>query len=161
MDTELEARLRELEDREAIRRLKQLYCQCVDGGWDKPTHDGEALAELFTEDGVMEFVQGDGPGGVTRSVGREEIRVSMKHASVSPYASHNMCGELIEVAGDTAHAVWHAMNYLTWPAGASFPPGTFVYTMVYHEDYVRTGEGWKIKHLRGITRGSHPLPNAG
>jgi hypothetical protein len=149
----LEQRLQKLEDYEAIRRLKGLYCQCVDGGWDRMTHDGDAFVELFTDDATMEFVRDPKLGPPARADGRESIRTMINAAQAASYASHNMCGELIDIDGDTAHATWHAMNYLTWPGF------TYVGTFIYHEDYVRTPDGWRIKSLRAVCRGIHPLEN--
>ena len=151
MTLSLEQRIQKLEDTEAIRRLKGYYCKYVDGGWDKKTHDGDSLATLFTEDAVMEFVNDPSGGRGARYEGREAIRTNINKASLASYASHNMCGELIEVNGDTATGIWHAMNYLTWPHAS------YVTTIIYHEDYIRTAEGWKISNLRALCRGIHPL----
>jgi ketosteroid isomerase-like protein len=149
----IEQRLRRLEDIEAIRALKGLYCLCVDGGWDRKTHDGDSFAQLFTEDAVMEFVTDPALGPPSRSEGREAIRRQINSAQTAFYAAHNMCGELIEIDGDSATATWHAMNYIGWP------DKTFVSTFIYHERYVRTSSGWRIAGLRAVCRGIHPLAN--
>lgn len=155
MNVDLLKRLQRLEDLEEIRRLKGLYCQCVDGGWDRMTHDGDALAQLFTEDAHLEFVFDPKLGRTTIATGRDQIRMLINAAQSASYASHNMCGDIIDIDGDTAHATWHAMNYLTWPAQ------TYVSTFIYHEDYVRTPDGWRIACLRAVCRGLHPLASGG
>ena len=67
--TDVEQRVRRLEDAEEIRQLKALYGGYWDAGWSGARSDGEKLAELFTEDGVWD-------GGPLSPVlhGRQEIR---------------------------------------------------------------------------------------
>ena len=58
-DPALVARLKRLEDVEAIERLKTMYCFHCDDGFDP-----EAIAALFCEDGVWDGgsrVEGRGP----------------------------------------------------------------------------------------------------
>jgi hypothetical protein len=150
----VDERLQKLEDIEAIRHLKGMYCLYVDGGWDHITHDGDKFSTLFTEDAVMEFVTDPALGLPSRSEGREAIRKTINSARVVSYAAHNMCGEMIDVDGERARATWHAMNYISWPNT------TFVSTLIYHEEYVRTADGWRIKNVRAICRGIHPLENS-
>ena len=52
----LERRLQRLEDIEEISKLKARYCNFVDGGWDRPTHDYDGVASIFTDDGVWEAI---------------------------------------------------------------------------------------------------------
>ena len=61
---DIEARLRRLEDIEAIKQLKALYCKFCDDGYD-----ADGIAGIFTEQGIWD-------GGKTFGVanGREEIR---------------------------------------------------------------------------------------
>ena len=68
--SDLERRVRELEDVEEIRRLKWRYCRCWDVGWSTHDGDGDGLAALFAEDGVW-----DGrPLAATVLRGRDAIR---------------------------------------------------------------------------------------
>jgi len=53
MSRTIEERLRALEDREEILRLKARYVNYNDGGWNGPTHaNPQAVADMFVEDGI-------------------------------------------------------------------------------------------------------------
>ena len=64
---QLEARLNDLADREAIRELTSNYCQRVQRG------DVEGVVELFCEDGSIEM-------GETVNRGHEQLRSSYREA---------------------------------------------------------------------------------
>ena len=55
-----------------ISRLKAAYCEAVDGGWDRRTHNGEAVASLFVKDGVWDAGsiggRGEGHEGIVRTI---------------------------------------------------------------------------------------------
>jgi hypothetical protein len=147
----LEQRVAYLEDFEAIRRLKGLYCLAVDGGWDAAAHRGDEFAQLFTDDATLEFRLDPSLGEPAVAKGREAIRRMINAASFTPYASHNMCGEMIQVDGDRATAKWHAMNFVSGDAG-----GTVLTVHIYDESYVRTSRGWRIASVVATCRGIHP-----
>jgi hypothetical protein len=48
----LEKRVQLLEDIEEISKLKASYCNYVDGGWDRPTHDYDGRLDLHGGRGV-------------------------------------------------------------------------------------------------------------
>jgi ketosteroid isomerase-like protein len=132
----LEKRLRTIEDIEEISKLKARYCNCVDGGWDRPTHDFDGVVELFTEDGVWDA------GEKLRGDGREGIREFFKKARSISFAFHRITNPIIEIDGDTATGNWHVMVALTHPDGrAVWIAG------IYNDEFVRTAEGWKFKRL--------------
>jgi hypothetical protein len=134
--TSLAQRVRLLEDLEEIKQLKALYCQYCDGGWDRPTHDYDAIAALFTEDAVTEGTAG-------RTEGRENIRRLYRSYQVTPFAFHRVTNPIIRVAGNRATGNWHVLVALTRPDGqAVWVAG------IYDEEYVRTREGWRIKTLK-------------
>ena len=132
----LDQRLRVVEDIEAIKKLKALYCKYADGEIMGPTHDYDRFAELFVEDGV--FIYED----LWNLVGREEIRRQIKDCQRIIFAFHRVTNAIIDVNGDTATGNWHVVvpmilpgDQATWVAG------------IYEEDYVRTTEGWRFKKL--------------
>jgi hypothetical protein len=134
--TTLAQKVRVLEDIEAIKQLKALYCKYCDGGWAGPTHDYDKIAALFTEDAVT-----DGTAG--RTQGRENIRRLYKSYQASPLAFHRVTNPIIEVAGDRATGNWHVLvailrpdSQAVWVAG------------IYDEEYARTRDGWRIKILK-------------
>jgi hypothetical protein len=132
----LEKRVRLLEDIEEISKLKARYCNYVDGGWDRPTHDYDGVASIFTEDGVWEAVP------TIRAETREGIRDYFRRAQDISLAFHRISNPIIEVDGDKATGNWHVLVALTHPNGkAVWIAG------IYNDDFVRTSEGWKFKKL--------------
>ncbi|MDX1383576.1 MAG: nuclear transport factor 2 family protein [Thermoanaerobaculia bacterium] len=132
--SDLEARVRRLEDVEAIRRLKARYCFACDAGYDV-----EALAELFTEDAVW-----DG-GALGVAEGREAIRRFFERApQAMSFAVHMVTNPLIEIDGDTATGAWYLLQAATHAPSESAVWGS----ARYDEEYVRTETGWKFRRLR-------------
>jgi ketosteroid isomerase-like protein len=132
----LERRIKLLEDIEEISKLKARYCNYVDGGWDRPTHDYDGVASIFTEDGVWEAVP------TIRAETREGIREYFRKAQDISLAFHRVTNPIIEVDGDTATGNWHVLVALTHPNGKAVWIGG-----IYNDDFVRTDEGWKFKKL--------------
>jgi hypothetical protein len=89
--SDLEARIRRLEDIEAIRALKARYCNLADRGFNGAGHDDEAFASLFTDDGVFEGSAGPLQG---RAAIRERAR------AFHPLSMHLVMNPEIEVDGD-------------------------------------------------------------
>jgi ketosteroid isomerase-like protein len=132
----LAQRVRALEDVEEIKQLKASYCNYCDGGWDRPTHDYDRIADLFTEDAVTQGTAG-------RTAGRENIRRLYRSYQVTPFAFHRVTNPIIKVAGDRATGNWHVLVALTRPDGqAVWVAG------IYDEEYVRTKDGWRIQVLK-------------
>lgn len=104
--TDLSHQLAKLEAREAIRDLKARYARACD-----PVPDGEAIAPMFTEDGVFDCGE---LFGVHR--GRDAIR---KHFSRGPevikWTLHLIGSPLIEVAEDLRSATgsWYLWQPMT------------------------------------------------
>ena len=122
----LEARVRALEDVEAIRRLKARYAELVDaryaeGGVAEPGAVEELarrIAGLFTEDAVWD---GGAALGVCR--GREAIRERMARPTLH-FSHHYFVKPRIEVDGDRATGRWDLLAPCTtaderamWMAG--------------------------------------------
>lgn len=134
----LEARLRALEDAEAIRRLKARYAELVDARYErgaaKPSAElaplAEAIAALFTEDAVWEG------GALGTCSGRAAIRERMAQPTLL-FSRHYFVNPQIAVAGDRATARWELLAPCTatdgrpmWMAG------------VEDDEYARLGEAW-------------------
>ncbi|MFN0092090.1 MAG: nuclear transport factor 2 family protein [Acidimicrobiales bacterium] len=134
---ELAARVRTLEDIEAIKRLKAQYCAYCDDGYD-----ADGLATLFTDDAVW-----DGGEVFGRAEGREKIRRFLGAAPrVLPFARHYVTNPLIEVDGDEATARWLLLEPCTL-AGESDPAKAMWLAASYLDRCVRTPEGWKFHHV--------------
>jgi ketosteroid isomerase-like protein len=133
-DRDLAARVRRLEDVEAIKQLKARYCTICDDD-----HDPERITSVFSEDAIWEG------RGIGRAEGHAAIRELFRgfQRAIS-YSQHMAVNPLIEVDGDTAKAVWYFFGLFTFRDGnlAKWQAAR------YHEDYVRVDGEWKIRHLR-------------
>ena len=131
---ELEARVTRMEDIEAVKQLKALYCEICDDD-----HNPDKIVTIFTEDGIWE-----GPG-IGTATGHAEIRALFENfQSMMSFSQHMTMNPRIRVDGNTAHATWYFFgpftfrknNQARWQATR------------YHEAYVKADGNWKIKHLK-------------
>jgi uncharacterized protein (TIGR02246 family) len=139
------ARLRALEDREAIRQL------LVDYGAALDRRDFAAFGALFTED--AEYVSGGTP-----LTGRAAIRAQLERTLSSNPMNlpapnfHLSFNPSITLDGDRATAVSLGAYTAPDPAGG----GTrLVFFVWYQDELVREADGWKFR--RRVV-GSGPLP---
>ncbi len=127
-------RLRELEDREQIRKIFIDYAKYLDSG------DHAGYAGLFSDDGVLVAQLGEavGPAAIQEVLDKNLGPQVRGHL---PEAIHVMNNQRIDIDGDTATTtvVWF---YLT-----SDPDGvpTVLQSGRYSDDLVRDNGGWKIK----------------
>jgi hypothetical protein len=135
----LKRRLQLLEDIMEISRLKAAYCEAVDGGWDRRTHNGEKVAALFVDDGVWDAGKIGG-----RGEGHDGIVQIINSFQNMPFALHRVTNPDIRVNGNKATGKWHVIAYLSQPDGT---PVMFMGT--YRDSFVRTPQGWKFRHLGG------------
>jgi ketosteroid isomerase-like protein len=125
--TSIEATVRALADKEAIRDLARRYAHCV---WQK---DVDGAVALFTEDGEMDT--GDRPPIRGRAALGEEYARMITGPQFQPFV-HN---HLVELGGDTASGVC----YLDVRAAVD---GKSMIGAGYYEDrYVRVGGGWRFR----------------
>ena len=128
----LEKAVRNLSDQLDLFRLTASFAPCVDSG------DGEATANLWIEDGVYQT-------DVGRYDGRKEIAAMVRGAAnldvIKAGSGHVVTMPRLTITGDEAVGVGHALlfvrdgdGYRTWRLSAN------------RWDYVRTPEGWRIKH---------------
>ena len=142
--TGLEARMKHLEDREAvkedvkaIKQVKYKYLRCVDSKlWDE-------LAECFTEDATTDYRDGK---WVCQGV--QEIVQFLKRLRPHRLSVHHAHHPEITMTSDTtATGVWSFNDYVidsqadTSLRGAGF----------YYDEYVKVNGEWKMK-LTGYTR---------
>lgn len=141
----LESRAQRAEDILAIHNLMADYSNAADGGWNRATHDPDAVAALFTEDGVWE---GDKGGKVE---GRSAIRELFAYLQkTTPFAFHTMANARIEVNGDTAVGQWHLILLLVTAQGSVVdrPLGEIFGAGVYTNHFVRTRDGWRFRKIQ-------------
>lgn len=149
METDLERRLREAEDYRQIVELKSTYCDRCDRNGPGPVDaawGADGVAELFVADGVWEAeVLG------VHAVGREAIRASFAARRRTAFvSSHSVANPIIRIDGDTASGQWNGIFYSCSAAGTQIGFGT------YHEQYVRTADGWRFRQLRLTMTGAGP-----
>jgi uncharacterized protein (TIGR02246 family) len=135
--TDLERRIRALEDIEAIKQLKYRYADACDRGYDADT-----LADLFTEDAIWE---GDLFG---RHEGRDAIREFFRGVSTDiPFARHFMMNPIISVNGDEATGAWYLFQTCTFAEGNTPILGAASYA----DRYRRVDGTWKFRNLQLIS----------
>jgi hypothetical protein len=137
MDLETLARkIQWLEDLEAIKRLKHLYCAFCDNNYD-----ADGIANLFVEDGIW-----DG-GQFGRCAGRAAIRTFFQKASNSlSLAAHQVMNPVIDIDGNRATGRWKLIQPCTQETKDG--PRAMWLVANYHDEYVRTDTGWKFQSLR-------------
>ena len=137
---------------EEIKALKARYCRCLD------TKDWPGLAELFTDNAVLDVTQDTGNPPLE---GREAIIAQIRFAVDDAATAHQVhTPEIAFDSADRATGVWAMQDRVVWQAGKSPVPGVASITGYgqYHETYRRTAEGWKFAAIR-LTRfhiDSHP-----
>ena len=135
-----EDRLQSLEDIEAIRRLKAAYCAACDDD-----HDGEAVAELFIEDGIWQQTGKIGSAGTEPKVGKRaiaEFMFSLRSAGFIRHSAHMVTNPVINISGDEAEGSWRFIMLY------SHTDGSFFRIIGHYEDqYVRIGERWYFRSL--------------
>jgi hypothetical protein len=133
----MEERLQAIEDINEILLLKGRYVDGADGGWTKLSHNADAVAALFVEDGSWEAE------GFVRAVGRKQIHAAFRGMRVNtPIACHISANPMIRVKGDTATGVFHVLVMTSDREGHDmFTAGQ------YHDTFVRTPKGWRFKSL--------------
>jgi len=130
---ELEAKMKRLEDIDAIKRLKYKYFRCLDSKlWDE-------LAECFTEDATTSY-----SSGKYSFQGIDAIMQFLKEGLNPTVISMHQCHHPeIEITSDTtARGVWALQDYvIATQANISLRGAAF-----YHDEYVKVNGEWKIKH---------------
>jgi hypothetical protein len=141
-NSELEKRLTRLEDVEAIKRLKALYCDICDDD-----HNPDRIGKIFVDDGIWEggsFGKAQGPAAISK--------LFQGFKELIAFSQHNVFNPRIEVDGGRAKGTWYFLGPFTfrkdnearWIAAR------------YEDDYVKVNGEWKFQHLRAIVRMSAP-----
>jgi hypothetical protein len=132
---QIAAEVGRLSDIEALRQLKAKHVRLVDAKeW---AQWGE---EVLSEDFVLH-----GDGGVTE--GRDAVVAMVSRNLAEAVSVHRLHTPEIEITGaSSATGIWPVDDYVTGTFGGK--------SMVirghgrYHEEYVRTGQGWRIRRSR-------------
>lgn len=137
MTISIEMRLQAIEDEMNLKRLVDTFANLAD------VRDFDGQMQLFTDDAVVETYIGETL--FAKMKGRAEIKqVFTSFTAAFPQMFH-MNGQFsVSLAGDRATAV----HYCTVTLIGSTDAGTNSMNsngVVYHDDYVRTPEGWRIE----------------
>jgi ketosteroid isomerase-like protein len=128
--TDLDARLRRLEDIEEIRRLRMSYHHLINEG------RAEEVAGLYTDDAYVEYE------GVVIARGRAEFGRAIPGLSRRlTFIKQFMANHMVEVDGDTATGV----AYLD--ARYAHEGQSIMATARFTETYRRTAAGWRISEM--------------
>ena len=127
--------LQELSDRQEITDLVTAYTRAVDTArWDD-------LAQVFTEDAVLDYAASGGPVG-----GLAEVTPFLRSLEGFDRWQHTIGQVAITLAGDAATATAYFVN----PMVAVGPDGEQQLWEVggyYHHDLVRTTAGWRSRRM--------------
>jgi uncharacterized protein (TIGR02246 family) len=138
--------LKQLRDTQEIMQLKARYCRCVD------TKDWAGYANCLTDDARLA-----GDGGSVQN-GREDVVAFVSTALAHATTVHHVHTPEITFTGrDTATVIWPMNDYVEIPLPSGDPFVLRGYGH-YHEEYVRTSDGWRVqsstvKRLRVDTEG--------
>jgi ketosteroid isomerase-like protein len=120
-----------IEDEWALLRLAYAYADAIDRG------DGERLARIFTEDGVVESPRGPIVGRAQLAALPADVQQRYRKTF---HAVHN---QLAEVDGDLAQAVTYcqASHVLHAPGGNHI---CYEMAIRYADNFVRIPSGWQF-----------------
>lgn len=139
-DTDLLQRLTRMEDIEAIKQLKALYCDICDD-----LHNPDRVTSVFVEDGIWESPD------FGKATGHAEIRQLFQNfRDTFSFSQHNIMNPRIQVDvnGDRATGIWYIMG--PWTYAETGEKKWFA--LRYEDEYVKVNGEWKYQHLRVYLR---------
>ena len=139
MNDALDARIRTLEDIEAIKQLKARYCQACDDD-----HNPERVAACFVPDGLWQGksigVHAQGHAAIQQYFG------GIRRSGRLRNSAHMVFNPIIDVVGDRATGHWRLVMNFT----ARLPDEALQYHRIigfYEDDYVRVNGQWFLQTL--------------
>lgn len=133
-------RLKELTDREEISVLLHEYCRTLDA------MDLDTLAAIFTEDCVVEY----GPEDRLKSHGKATVRHALERLWRWKRTSHHLSN--IQIRFPQADEATVLSYIIAWHERPDGDTGTI--WGQYHDTFVRTPAGWRLKHRRQTMNGN-------
>jgi 3-phenylpropionate/cinnamic acid dioxygenase small subunit len=138
----------ELHDRVSIMELLNRYCRALD------RMDLDAIPHLFTEACVVSY------GPRLESHGSRQLAADLQRLWRWRRTSHHLSNLIVEIDGDKARAESYVIAWHEAPDGQ-----TATLFGQYHDQLLRTVEGWRIDKRRQVMNGSdagfklaiHPL----
>jgi hypothetical protein len=138
---ELTRQVQTLRDIREIEQLKIRFMAAADvrSGTEPGAYDSQAIANLFTEDGILD----EGPEIGVVLHGRTEIKEFYDKARTEwiKFGVHYLLNPVVDVTGDSAQASWYFFEPLTYA-----PTGEAYWCAAKWEDeLVRVNGRWLIK----------------
>ena len=130
----------DLEELEAIKRVKYKYMRCID------TKSFDELAECFAEDATAAYDKGKF-SATGREAVLEFLSGALKREDVA--SMHNVhCPELALTSPTTARGMWYLHDYVINPGedNGAMPGRSILQGAGFYSDtYVKQGGEWKIQ----------------
>ncbi|MET4429721.1 FAD-dependent monooxygenase [Mycolicibacterium sp. 624] len=126
----------EWDDHAAIVDLTARYADAINRGWGGKTVSPQAIAQIFTLDGVFEHP------GAPPTIGAAAISAALPEATASvPFAMHAFLSPVLVIDGESATGQW-----LMWVAadGGGDPRAAYLGADL---TYTRTPSGWRIQSI--------------
>lgn len=125
--------LQELSDRLEIQDLQAAYSHAID------TRDFDALDRVFTRDAFIDYTAFGGSAG-----GLEETKAFLRRAlGMFGGFQHMVATSQVKLSGNRAAAKTICWNPMVLKGGTG-EPRVFFCGLWYHDEYLRTLDGWRI-----------------
>jgi hypothetical protein len=126
--------LQELSDRLEIQDLQTAYSHAID------TRDFDALDRVFTRDAFIDYTAFGGSAG-----GLEETKAFLRQAlAMFGGFQHMVATSQVRLAGNRATAKTICWNPMVSKGRGAGEPPVFFCGLWYHDEYLRTLDGWRI-----------------
>ena len=158
MSDELEARIQQIEDREAIKEVKARYFRLVD------EKDWDAWRRLFTDDASFDFGDGNVIEGADTFVASVRGMVEDGPAGRARTVHHGHMPELTFESPTEAHGSWVLADYLEWEPDPETGVRRGVRGYGHEVETYRKVDGewkiatWLLSYLRMDALPREPLP---
>ena len=153
--TDLEQRIKHIEDLEEIRRLKHYYyCHCVDRAVAGETGAIEETISRFCEDIVAYFT------GLPLAEGKEAVAAFYAQGvpAFLSWCQHRVMNDVIDIDGDSATASWYVDVPCVFRAGnPTGVEGSGFINGRYQEEYVREDGVWKWCRITALLDTQKPF----
>lgn len=138
---ELEARVKVLEDIEAIKKLKASYCYTADAAIAGDMSKWDEFLGLYAQDAKVDFTP------IAKTETRDELVKFFTETlpSLFSFLALMLSNPIIEVNGDKATGVWYVLCPCTFKVANV---AGWIHAR-YDEEYVREKGHWKFKFIRG------------
>ena len=140
---DLRLKIEELEDIEAIHKLKAAYCDACDDD-----HNGDAVSALFAKGGTWQQIGESGHIDSRKYVGSHEIATFMfglRNANFIARSSHIVTNPVIKISGLSATGNWKFLMLYTHVNGKN-------HRIIgrYEDTYVKVKGDWYFESLTAI-----------